>query len=112
MHNGIAIANALIEWPEGNENWSGGRTFAQQCASSWHGRFRLLAFFMTRNSATVAASAVALAAKAANRRSPPNNNKMMPIEYQIQPSPRRVDQIIQTRSHRGARQRLTCRMTR
>src|ERR1700682_4720152 len=112
MHSGTAMANALIAWPEGKENWSGGRTLAQQGASSWHGRFRLLAFFMARNSTTVAASAVALAANAINRKSPPNSNKVMPIEYQIQPSPRRVDQSIQMRSHRGARQRLTCRMTR
>src|ERR1039458_10436287 len=112
MHSGIAMANALIEWPEGKENWSGGRTFAQQCASSWHGRFRLLAFFRIRNSATVAASAVALATIAANRISPPNSSRMILIEYQIQPSPRRVDQIIQIRSQRGARQRFTWRMTR
>src|SRR6266853_254174 len=112
MHNGMAMAKALIEWPDGKENWSGGRTLAQQCASSWHGRLRLLAFFMARNNTRVAASAVALAAKAINRKSPPNNNNVMPTEYQIQPSPRRVDQSIQTRSHRGARQRLTRRMTR
>src|SRR5260221_10112736 len=105
MHNGIAIANALIEWPEGKENWSSGRTLAQQWASRWHGRFRLLAFFMARNNTTVTSSAVALAANAINRESPPNSNKEIPIEYQIQPSPRRVDQIIQMRSHRGARQR-------
>src|SRR5579863_6409624 len=111
MHNGIAMANALMACPDGKENWSGGRTFAQQCASSWHGRFRLLAFFMNRNSATVAASADAAAPKAANRKSPPNSSKVMPIEYQIQPSPRRLDQIIQTRSHRGARQRFTRRIT-
>src|ERR1700738_1196223 len=111
MHNGTAMAKALMEWPDGNENWSGGRTLDQQWASRWQGRFRLLAFFIARNSTTVAASAVTLAAKAANRKSPPNNSNVIPIEYQIQPSPRRVDQIIQIRSHRGARQRLTCRMT-
>src|SRR6202030_1099434 len=102
MHNGIAMANALIAWPEGKENWSGGRTLAQQCASRWHGRLRWLAFFMARNSTTVAASAEALAAKAINRKSPPNNNKVIPTEYQIQPSPRPVDHSIQMRSHRGA----------
>src|SRR6266571_426898 len=112
MHNGIAMANALIEWPEGKENWSGGRMLDQQCSSRWHGRFRLLAFFMARNNTRVAASAVALAAKAINRKSPPNNNKVMPTEYQIQPSPRRLAQIIQTRNHRGARQRLSRRLTR
>src|SRR4029077_4222687 len=106
MHSGIAMANALMAWPEGKENWSGGRTLDQQCVSSWHGRFRLLAFFITRKRKTVAASAVALAANAPNRRSPPKSSSVMPIEYQIQPSPRRVDQIIQMRSHRGARQRF------
>jgi len=60
---------------------------------------------MARNSATVTASAVALAPNAANRNSPPKSSKMIPIEYQIQPSPKRVDQTIQMRSHRGARQR-------
>src|SRR6267154_102450 len=104
MHNGSAIANALIEWPEGKENWSGGRTFDQQCASSWQGRLRLLAFLTKRNNTTVAASAVALAAKAINRRSPPKRSNAMPTEYQIQPSPSRVEESIQTRSHRGARQ--------
>src|SRR6266566_5571808 len=112
MQSGIAMAKALIAWPEGKENWSGGRTFAQQCASRWHGRLRLLAFFMARNNTKVAASAEALAAKAINRKSPPNSNKVIPTVYQIQPSPRRVDQSIQMRSHRGARQRLTRRMTR
>src|ERR1700722_3665503 len=104
MHSGTAIANALIACPEGKENWSGGRTFDQQCTSSWQGRLRLLAFFMNRNSATVAASAEALAAKAANRKSPPNSSKVMPMEYQTHPSPKRLDQIIQIRSHLGARQ--------
>src|SRR5258708_7475505 len=112
MHNGIAIANALIAWPDGKENWSGGRTLAQQWASTWHGRLRLLAFFKARNRKRVAASAVALAAKATYLKSPPNSSRVIPTEYQIQPSPRRVDHTIQTRSHRGARQRLSRRMTR
>src|SRR5580704_14921656 len=67
---------------------------------------------MARNNTRVAASAVELAAKAINRMSPPNNSKVIPTEYQIQPSPKRVDQIIHTRSQRGARQRLRRRMTR
>src|ERR1700693_1032949 len=108
MHNGIAMAKALIAWPEGKENWSGGRIFDQQCDSRWQGRFLLLVFLIKLNSTTVAASADALAAKAINRISPPNRSKAMPTEYQIQPSPRRVEAIIQKRSHRGGRQRWTC----
>src|SRR5215467_2249198 len=107
MHRGTAMANALMECPEGNENWSGGRILAQQCASSWHGRFRLLIFLRKRNNTIVAASADALAAKAINRKSPPNKSRAIPTEYQIQPSPSRVAAIIQMRSQRGARQRFT-----
>src|SRR5579863_1473906 len=103
MHKGMAMANALIAWPEGKENWSGGRIFAQQCDSSWHGRFLLLPFLIRRNTTTVAASADALAAKATNRRSPPNRSKAIPTEYQTQPSPSRVEAIIQKRSHCGGR---------
>ena len=108
----MAMANALIAWPEGKENWSGGSTLDQQCSSRWQGRFRLLAFLTVRNRTIVAATAVALAPKAMNRKSPPNSSTLIPTVYQIQPSPRRVDQIIQIRSHRGARQRFRRRMTR
>src|SRR5580704_9656069 len=111
MHRGMAIAKALIAWPEGKENWSGGRIFDQQWDSSWQGRFLLLAFLIKRNNTTVAASADALAAKAMNRMSPPNRSNAIPTEYQTQPSPRRVEAIIQKRSHRGGRQRWTLRMT-
>src|SRR5580700_4428066 len=99
MHRGTAMAKALMAWPEGNENWSGGRTFAQQWLSRWQGRFRLLAFFRKRKRKMVAASAEALAAKAINRLSPPKRSRAIPTEYQIQPSPRRVEAIIQKRSH-------------
>src|SRR5579863_10082332 len=111
MHSGIAMAKALMAWPEGNENWSGGRIFDQQWDSNWQGRFLLLAFLMKRNRTTVAASAEALAAKATKRMSPPKSSKAIPTEYQIQPSPRRVEAIIQKRSHRGGRQRWTFLMT-
>jgi hypothetical protein len=43
--------------------------------------------------------------------SPPNRSKAIPTEYQTQPSPRRVEAIIQKRSHRGGRQRWTFLMT-
>src|SRR5579863_7817926 len=111
MHSGTAMAKALMAWPEGNENWSGGKTFAQQWDSMWQGRFRLLAFFRKRNRKTVAASADALAANAMKRISPPKRSRAIPTEYQIQPSPSRVEAIIQKRSHRGARQRWTFLMT-
>jgi len=38
----MAMANAVIEWPDGNENWSGGSRFAQQCVATAQGRFRLV----------------------------------------------------------------------
>src|SRR5579864_9141182 len=112
MLNGMAMANALMACPEGKENWSGGSTLDQQCSSRWHGRLRLLAFFTMRKSTIVAVTATALAPNALNRGSPPNSSTLMPMVYQIQPSPRRVDQIIQVRSQRGARQRFRRRMTR
>src|SRR5580700_11080201 len=107
MHSGTAMAKALIAWPDGNENWSGGRTLAQQWASIWQGRLRLLAFFRKRKRKIVAASADALAAKAMKRMSPPNRSRAIPTEYQTQPSPSRVEAIIQKRSHRGGRHRWT-----
>jgi len=45
----MAMENAVIVWPEGKENWSGGRILDQQCGSSWHGRGRWLSFFSTLN---------------------------------------------------------------
>ena len=36
------MANAVIEWPEGNEYLSGGRMEAQQCGSTSQGRLRWL----------------------------------------------------------------------
>ena len=92
---GTAMAKALMAWPEGKENWSGGSTFDQQCDSSWHGRFLLLAFLMKRNRTTVAASAVAAGGESDEPHSPPNSSRAIPTEYQIQPSPNRVDAIIQ-----------------
>src|SRR6266403_553923 len=34
------MENAVIVWPDGNENLSGGSTFDQQCGSIWQGRPR------------------------------------------------------------------------
>jgi hypothetical protein len=39
-------------WPEGKENLSGGKTFDQQCGSSWQGRWRWLNLFNSLNTPT------------------------------------------------------------
>src|SRR5256886_4464044 len=39
------MENAVIVWPEGNENLSGGSTFDQQCGSIWQGLGRWLSRF-------------------------------------------------------------------
>src|ERR1700747_2943708 len=101
MHKGMAIANALMAWPEGKENWSGGRIFDQQCDSRWHGRFLLLAFLRSGNNTRVAATAETLAPKATKRMSPPNRSKAIPTEYQTQPSPKRVEATTLQGRHRG-----------
>ena len=46
----MANENAVMEWPEGNENWSGGRRLAQQCSAIAHGLRRRALRFITRNS--------------------------------------------------------------
>ena len=40
-----ATAKAVMVWPEGKENWSGGSRVAQQCGSKVQGRLRPVAFF-------------------------------------------------------------------
>ena len=37
-------------WPDGNENWSGGSSVAQQCGSIWQGRRRPVNRFRTMKS--------------------------------------------------------------
>src|ERR1700722_6927820 len=100
-----AMANDVIECPEGNEYLSGGRIDDQQCGSISHGRFRLLACFNVRNKNIPAAAAAVAAPMAKNFCEPPNTSRIKPIEYHSQPSPSRVIIIIKMRNQRGARQR-------
>ncbi len=85
-----AIANAVIECPEGNENWSGGKIVAQQCGSSWHGRFRRLARLTNMKIDVPSAAASDAAPTAANRSRPPKISSTIPSAYHNQPSPQRV----------------------
>src|ERR1700722_380896 len=100
-----AMANDVIECPEGNEYLSGGRIDAQQCGSISQGRLRRLACFSVRNRKIPAAAAAVAEPIARNFCDPPNTSKINPIEYHSQPSPSRVIMIIKMRNHRGARQR-------
>jgi hypothetical protein len=65
MLRGIATANAVMEWPEGKENWPGGSRVAQQCGSSAQGRGRPTDFLRMLNSRIPVAAAMAAARKAA-----------------------------------------------
>src|ERR1700730_9591848 len=106
------MENAVMVCPEGNENLSRGKTFDQQCGSNWHGRTRWLRCFKALKISTPTSAAKPAAPTAASRCGPPQASSMIPTPYHSQPSPRRVDRIIQMRNHRGARQRFICRMTR
>jgi hypothetical protein len=106
------MENAVIVCPEGNENLSGGKTFDQQCGSNWHGLTRWLKCLRALKISTPTSAAEPAAPIAANRCGPPQASSMIPSPYHSQPSPRRVERIIQTRNQRGARQRFICRMTR
>src|SRR5688572_28531128 len=106
------IANAVIESPEGRENWEGGSRLGQQCGSSAQGRFLHVLRLTTRNSATPAPTAKAAAATAAKRSGPPNSKIANAIGYHSHPSPPRVAQIIHRRTHLGARHLWTRRMSR
>jgi len=99
-------------WPDGKENLSGGRTFDQQCGSSWHGRCLWLRLFRILKTATPAKAALAAALTAANLCGPPNTSKSAASAYHSHPSPSRVAAIIQIRIQRGARQRFSRRIRR
>src|SRR5262249_54521541 len=99
-------------WPEGKENLSGGRTLDQQCGSIWQGRGRWLRRFSALKTKMPTTAARAALAEAAKPCGAPKTRRRIAVEYQIQPSPRRVAVIIQTRIHRGARQRFKRRMRR
>src|ERR1700720_1466215 len=106
------MENAVMVCPEGKENLSGGKTFDQQCGSNWHGRMRWLRCLSALKISTPIRAAEPAAPTAARRCGPPQASSMIPTPYHSQPSPRRVERIIQMRNHRGARQRFICRMTR
>src|SRR5580698_3646005 len=98
------MENAVMVWPDGNENRSGGRTFDQQCGSNWQGRCRWLSLFNALNTKIPKKAANAAAPIAENFCGPPSINNMTPSPYQSQPSPILVARIIHRRTHRGARQ--------
>src|ERR1700692_4124576 len=107
----MATAKAVIECPEGNENWSGGSSVAQQCGSRVHGRRRPTAFFTTVNSRMPIAAAIAEARNAASLSGSCEASNAMPQNAQNQPSPPLVDAIIHQRTQLGAGQPLTRRLT-
>src|SRR5207245_11589053 len=104
--------NAVIVWPEGNENLSGGSTFDQQCGSIWQGLGRWLSLFSALKTKMPRTAAEPAAPMAAKRWGPPYASSISPRPYQIQPSPMRVAAIIQMRIQRGARQRFIRRISR
>src|SRR5579864_2422695 len=101
-----AMEKAVMVWPEGKENLSGGSTFDQQCGSIWQGRGRWLNSFSALNRKIPSIAAAPAEATAENRRGPPKPSNKKPRPYQIQPSPRRVTVIVQMRIQRGARHRF------
>src|ERR1700678_819263 len=105
MPTETAMANDVIECPDGNEYLSGGKINDQQWGSISQGRFRRLACLSARNRKMPTAAAVVAAPMARNFWAPPKINRMNPIEYHSHPSPSRVIKIIKIRNHRGARQR-------
>src|ERR1700720_2447612 len=106
------MENAVMVCPEGKENLSGGKTFDQQCGSNWHGRMRWVRCLSAFKISTPKKAADPPAPTAARRCGPPQASSMIPSPYHSQPSPSRVERIIQMRNQRGARQRFICRMTR
>src|SRR5215472_7590700 len=106
------MENALMVWPEGKENLSGGSTFDQQCGSIWQGRARWLKCFSALNTKIPKTAAAPAALTAANRCGPPKPRSKKPSAYQIQPSPKRVTVMVQTRTQRGARHRFIRCITR
>src|SRR5216684_2312646 len=107
-----AMENAVIVWPDGNENLSGGSTFDQQCGSIWQGLGRWLNLFSALNTKIPRTAADPAAPIAEKRCGPPYASSIRPRPYQIHPSPIRVAAIIQTRNQRGARQQFIRRISR
>src|SRR6266702_4466182 len=105
------MEKAVIVWPEGNENWSGGSTRDQQWGSRWQGRWRWLIFFNPLKTTTPASAAEAAMLTTAKRFGPPAIRRITARPYHSQPSPMRVAAIIQKRIQRGAFHRLMRRIT-
>jgi hypothetical protein len=82
-----AMENAVIVWPDGNENLSGGKTLDQQCGSIWQGRRRWLSLFSALKTKIPATAAVPAAQTAEYRCGPPKKKSMIPSPYHTQPSP-------------------------
>src|ERR1035441_10098345 len=78
-----ATANAVMVWPEGKENRSGGSRVAQQCGSKVQGRRRPVAFFKVRKMAMPEAAARAAAPTARKRMGPPKSSTTAPRPYQV-----------------------------
>src|SRR5258706_12555540 len=96
-------------WPEGKENLSGGRTLDQQCGSIWQGRGRWLRRLSALKTMTPTMAARAAELTAAKRCGPPKRRRRIAVEYQIQPSPRRVAVRIPHANPRGAAPRVSSR---
>src|SRR5258708_35284101 len=101
------MENAVIVWPDGNENLSGGSTFDQQCGSIWQGLGRWLSLFSALNTKMPRTAADPAAPMAEKRYGPPYASNISPRPNQIHPSPMPVAAILPMRNHPRARHRFT-----
>src|ERR1700682_805775 len=98
----MEIENAVMVWPDGKENLSGGKTWDQQCGSSWQGRGSWLSILRILKTKILAMAATPAAPTAETRCGPPYAARIMPSAYHSQPSPMRVRLSIKKRIQRGA----------
>src|ERR1035438_6497513 len=108
---GVQTAKAVIVWPEGKENWSGGNSLDQQCGSTAQGRRRPVARFKPRKRTIPTPAAKPDSATTSIPCAPPKTSKDAPSTYHSQPSPPRVAQIIHSRIHLGAGHFCTLRIS-
>jgi hypothetical protein len=99
-----------MECPEGKEKRSGGTRRAQQIGSIVHGRCRSVRRFSAKNNPIPQVAAIADAATP--RLFPSSQRIRISKPTQSQPSPARVDDIIQKRTHRGGDQIFSFRINR
>src|SRR5258708_6127463 len=97
------MENAVIVWPEGNENLSGGRTFDQQCGSNWQGRLRWLNLFNSLNTPTPTVAAIAAALTAAY---------LLGLRMQVPKHPRFFGRFLKMRGPLSAKQNFVHPMRR